>query len=189
MHKENNPPNPTHLNYFKFAQAQVLKNGPIRDKAKSLDILEDLVNIYPNNISILVTLIESLFEDINISYDESTVVKIDNFMKRIEKIPLRKNPQVIISFVSQQILLSKYNFYIKGNVNNALDILYKAKKTVKNYEIPHLEQLIENEIFRFKERYQKWDNINKSINERFRESEFQEYLREALIMLKKDDKD
>ena len=186
--RETRPENKTMINYCRLAQALILKHGSIRDKAAALDILEDLTEIYPTHIDIMVNLAESLFEDVNLSFNEKTVEKIENLMSKIEQIPLRKNPEATIRYVSQQILISKYNFYLKGDIEKALDILYQAKEKIMTYEIPHLEQLIENEILMFRKKYQKWEGFNEGFKERLKESEFQDYLREALDMIKKDQK-
>ena len=170
----------TIFNYSKYAQALILKHGNIRKRGSAIDILEELIEFYPNNIEFPLNLLELLFEDALLSEDQETIDQIDELMEIVNRIPLRNNPQAIFNFISQQIFLAKYIFYIKSDVSVALNILHNATDHVRNFKLSNLEKIIDAEIQILEKDIRKWENVDSSIKERIKASEFNKYIEDAL---------
>ncbi|MHA2251082.1 MAG: tetratricopeptide repeat protein [Candidatus Kariarchaeaceae archaeon] len=175
----------TITNYTNFAQALILKHGNIRKKGSAIDILEELIEFYPNNIEISLNLLELLFEDVIQSEDQGTINQIDELMEKLSKIPLRNNPQAIFNFISQQIFLAKYNYYIKGDPSLALDILNDAKARIITYKLDNLVNELDAEIHVLEREITRWDNLDISVKERIKQSEFSKYIQQALSIADK----
>ncbi len=175
----------TVVDYTKYAYSLILKHGNVRKRAKGIDILEELVQSYPNEIGISLDLMELLFEDVIQSEDQDTIDQIDELMVKISKIPLRNNPQAIFGFISQQIFLAKYNYYIKGDPGLALDILNDAKDRIITYRLDNLVNELDAEIQVLEREITKWDNLDISVKERIKESEFNKYIQQAVQLKNK----
>ena len=167
------------VNYTNYAQALILKHGNIIKKGKAIVTLEELIEFYPDDLGISLNLLELLFEDVIQSEDQDTVNQIDELMEKIGKIPLRSNPQAVFSFISQQIFQAKYNYYIKGNPSLALDILNDAKDRINTYKLDNLVNELDAEIQVLEREFAKWDNVNITIKERIKKSEFNKYIQQA----------
>lgn len=85
-------------------------------------------------------------------------------MVKISKDPLRNNPQAIFAFISKHIFLAKYSFYIKRDPRVALKILNDAKDRIKTFKL---------------------DNLDISVKERIKQSEFNKYVQQALSLADK----
>ena len=116
--------------FVNFAEAMILKYGNVTKRAKSVMLFEELVKIWPkaNVAYIIKEYLELLFEDFLISEDQETLEKIDSLMKRVDKFPLFLNS--INTFVSQQIMLARYQFFIKDDVETAFEILNESKEKI-----------------------------------------------------------
>ena len=108
-----------------FAEACFLKYGNLNKRAKSVTMFEKLVKSYPYDFTYAMEYLELLFEDFLISQDAETVDKIDILMKTIKNIPLTVNS--IYSYTYQQIVLARYQFYVKNNISLSFEILSKTK--------------------------------------------------------------
>ena len=172
--------NNTVVNYTTYAQALILKHGNIIKKAESIQIMQELLKEYPNNIGISINLLDLLFEDVIQSEDQDTINQIDELMEKISKVPLRNNPQALFRFISQQILLAKYNYYIKGDPSLALDILGEAKDRINAYKMDNLVNELDAEIQVLERELTKWDNLDISVKDRIKTSEFSKYIQQAL---------
>lgn len=180
-----NPDEITVVNYTKYAQALVLKVGNFRKKAKAGDLFEELLDIYPSNIDIYMNFLELLFEDVLTTEDEDTIAQINELMDKVKQIPLRNNSEAIFNFISQQILLAKYNYYIRGDVSLALQILHNVRDKMTTYELFNVVNELEREIHVFEREMNKWENMDLSIRERINASEMRKYIQNALGMAKK----
>lgn len=172
--------NITVINYTNYVYSLILKHGNIRKKGKAIDILEELIKIYPNDIGISLNLLELLFEDVIQSEDQDTIDQIDELMEKISKIPERTSLQAIFGFISQRIFLAKYNYYIKGDPSLALEILHAAKDQLITYKLDNLVKELRAEIQILETEFTKWDNIDISVKDRIKGSEFNKYIEEAL---------
>ena len=123
---ESYPDDPTIKNYTNFYQACIFKFGNFNKKARAADTFEEVIKFYPHNWSFVSEYLELLFDDYLVSEDEETISKIDLLITKIYllitkiyDIPLTITS--IDSFVEQQIILSKYQFYIKKEINEAIE--------------------------------------------------------------------
>lgn len=173
------------VSYTDYAQALIFKFGNIRKKGKAIDIIEELVDAYPNEIGMTLELLELLFEDFFLSEDPDIIDQIDRLMEKVNQIPLRNNPQAIFSFISQQIILAKYIYYIKGHASVALNILYNAKDHINTYKLDNLVNELDAEIEVLEKELTRWDNVDMSIKERIKSSEFNKYIQHALSIADK----
>ncbi|MHA2100053.1 MAG: tetratricopeptide repeat protein [Candidatus Kariarchaeaceae archaeon] len=175
-----NPDNKMIDNFTTYCQALILKYGNIRKKGEAINMLEKLLEIYPTNLTMSYELLELLFEDILVSEDPETIIQIDKLMDNIKEMPLRNNPQAVFGFVSQQIFLAKYNYFIKGDPNFALKILNSALDRIRAYKLEFLEHRLETEIQNLEKELTKWEDVDVSIKDRIKNSGFQKYIQEAL---------
>ncbi|MHA2251256.1 MAG: hypothetical protein ACXAD7_12915 [Candidatus Kariarchaeaceae archaeon] len=84
-----------------------------------------------------------------------------------------------LSYISQQIIIAKYQFYIKGDIGSAFKLLESAKNQMKDYHLPNLEEQIQQEIQVLEGEITKWDSIDISVKERIDQSKFQKYINNA----------
>lgn len=172
--------NKTIVNLTTFAKSLILKQGSIVKKGKAISILQKLIEEDSSNIFLSLELLEVLFEDAVLSDDEDTISQIDEIMLKLAKIPLRNNPQAIFGFISQQIIIAKFHYYIKGDLSLALEILNDTKDRMKVYQLHNLGKQIENEIDMLHGELTKWDHVDTSIRNRIKKSEFGKYITQAL---------
>lgn len=177
---EQYPDDQTIKNYTKFYQACMFKYGNFSKRAKAGEIFEYLIKFDPNTWSFVVEYLELLFEDYIVSEELETLNKIDLLITKIYNIPLNINS--IDSFVYQQILLSKYHYYIKNNINYAIELLNKAKNIILPYQLGFLNSKLDINLEMFKQEREKWDKIDFSVKERIEKSEFDKYIQDALKM-------
>ena len=182
---ERYPDDETIKNFSNFYQACIYKYGNLKKRVKAGDIFEELIKIYPNTVSIsqyfqwhfVSEYLEILFEDYLVSEDEETITKIDSLITKIYEIPLTFTS--IDSFVHQQLILSKYQFYIKGKINEAIELVTKAKEKIAPFKLGNLNSKLDSNLESFKQDRTKWDQIDISIKERIKQSEFDKYIQEA----------
>jgi tetratricopeptide (TPR) repeat protein len=168
------------VNFTKYCLALILKQGNLKKKGQATLMLEELLEIYPHNLEMSYELLELLFEDVLISDEPETINQIDNVIENIGKMGLRNNPQALIGFVSQQIFLAKYKYYIKGDPSSALNILNNAKKSILPYKLDLLIDRLDTALMELERQYSKWDNLDLSLKDRIKTSEFKKYIQEAL---------
>ncbi|MHA2031187.1 MAG: tetratricopeptide repeat protein [Candidatus Kariarchaeaceae archaeon] len=183
--RESQSDNKTIIRYTNYAHSLILKEGNILKKAKSIGIMQDLLKDYPNNIEISLNLLELLFDDAAQSEDQDMINQIDTLMEKLGEIPLRTNPQAVFNFVSQQIFLAKFNYYIKGDPSLALDILNDAKVRINTYRLDNLVDELDAEIQVLEKELTKWDNLDISVRNRIKTSEFSKYIQQALSIADK----
>jgi len=177
--------NKTIVNYTQFAMANLFKYGNLKKRGKAVAIFEELIDLYPNNISMLLEFLELLFEDVIVSEDQETLDQIELLMEKVNQIPLLHNIQAIPSFISQQIILAKYQYYIKGDISGALQIFHDAKEQILTYKLDNLVTVLETEIRVLETEITKWKNIDISVKERIQKSEFNKYIQQALKQVDK----
>ncbi|MHA2248935.1 MAG: tetratricopeptide repeat protein [Candidatus Kariarchaeaceae archaeon] len=177
--------NKTLVNYTNYAHSLILKHGNVRKRANATDMLEELLEFYPHNIGISLNLMDLLFEDVIQSEDQDTINQIDELMVKMSKVPLRNNPQAIFDFISQQVFLAKYNYYIKGDPSLALDILNDAKDRINTYKLDNLVNELDAELQVLEREFTKWENLDISVKDRIKMSEFSKYIHQALSIADK----
>ena len=172
--------NKTIVNYTNLANSLIFRYGNVRKKANAMDILEELIEFYPNDIEISLNLLELLFEDVIQSEDQDTINQIDELMVKISQIPLRNNPEAIFDFISKYVVLAKYNYYIKGDPSIALDILNDAKDRLQTFKLNNLVNELDAEIQILENEFTKWDDMDISVKDRIKASGFNKYIKEAM---------
>jgi len=75
---------------------------------------------------------------------------------------------------------------MKGDVTLALDLLLSAKETLETYQLTHLMEEVNLEIRILENERKKWEAANFTLTERIKQSEFKQYLQDALVMVNKD---
>lgn len=178
--RDNYPDDQIIKNYTNFYEACILKYGNLKKRAKADEIFENLIKIYPYAWNFVSEYLELLFEDYLVSEDEETINKIDSLITKIYDISLSITS--IDSFVQQQIILSKYQFFIKNDIPEAIELLNKARVKIAPYKLRFLNSKIENNLESFKQEREKWDKIDITIKERIEKSEFNKYIQDALKM-------
>ncbi len=176
--KEQYPDDTTIRNYANFSEARIFKYGNFTKRAKSVMLFEELMKIWPHDYDIIKEYLELLFEEFLLSEDKETMGKIDFLMKKIIDLPLSINS--IYSYVSQQIMLARYQFFIEDDISSAFDILDKAIEKISPYKIERFNSQLEQELMNFKNERTKWEKADYSVKERIRKSEFQKYIQDAL---------
>lgn len=177
---KSNPENVYIKYYTKYVQAIILGNGSLRDKAKAINLLEVCVKNSPDDISMVLHLVDLLFEDAMISNDERSISQIEKLMEKMSMIPFVNNPKMIYFYISQQTMFAKYEYYIKGDIGLALEILDKAKSHIETFGLKNLVIEIDNEIFLLEKDARKWGAIDSSVKERIQSADFNKYVQEAL---------
>ena len=178
-----------------LSKALILKMGGIRDRARAIDIFEDILSYYPTgmdrfhqitnrSIDIKMNLIELYLYDLANDLLGNTKKNIDKLMLEIEKSPLMHNPTTISEYSSYQILVAKYNFYVEGDINKALDILDSLRKEAEKYKMQKIIDQIKGETHFLETEIAKWENIDLSIQERLVKSQLTEYIQKALNIVK-----
>ena len=176
------PDDKTIKNNSIFSEACVLKYGNLNKRAKSVTMFEDLIKSYPYDFTYAMEYLELLFEDFMISQDTETVEKIDLLMKTIVNIPLTVNS--IYSYVYQQIVLARYQFYVKNNISLSFEILTRAKDELSKFNIENINLKLDVELERMKSDRNLWDKFDLSIKERIEKSELKKYILDSLELTK-----
>jgi hypothetical protein len=179
---KSNPEDVTILHHTNYANSLILRHGNIRKKGKAIDLLEELVDLYPNNIGMSLNLLDLLFEDVLQSEDHDTIAQIDELMEGMSRIPMRNNPQSIYDYISKQVILAKYKYYIKSDPNSALEILNDAISIAIKSKLDNVINELQAEIQVFENELTKWEKVDRSYKDRVKASEFNKYIDEALII-------
>lgn len=183
-----NSSNQLMVDYTLLAKALLLKRGNLRKKGDAINILENLLRKYPNNQAMLLNLLELLFEDAHAFGNQDTYNQIEELMSKIESLPLRDNPQAVLEYVSQQIIVAKYIYFIKGEVSNALSILNTTRDTIKEYKLDYLNIKLRKEIEFLENSVKQWDRLLISaadVSQRIKQAEFAKYIQNAIEEVKK----
>jgi hypothetical protein len=169
-----------------LAEASILKHGKFKDKARAEELLEDLMTnkLLPRREFLLtsINLLDLLFENLTLSSDPSLADQIEHIITKVEEMPLHTNVNATYHYVTQQILVSKYYYYLKNDVSLAIRTLTDLKERLRHYGMINLEQLAEKELTILTREKQKWEAIDLPLKQRIEAAEFQSYLKEALQM-------
>jgi hypothetical protein len=176
---ESYPKDLTITRLTKLAKAELLKLGGIKDRVKAIILFEELLEVYPHSLAIKMDLVELYFEDLSRDSTGETKKLIDSHLDEIQKSPFMKNPATISEYSSYQILVAKYVYYLEGNINKALNILYDLQKRAEKLGLKPVESNISKEIITLEGETQKWKDIDLSIRERIEKSNIQSYFKSA----------
>ncbi|OLS19204.1 MAG: hypothetical protein HeimC3_46900 [Candidatus Heimdallarchaeota archaeon LC_3] len=192
-----NPKDLTMDRLSKRANALILKMGGLRERVQAIDIFEELIEYYPTGldrfyqkidrtIELKMYLVEMYFQDLSNDIVGDTKQKIDVLINDIGKSPLMKNPTTISEYSSYQLLVAKYKYYVKGDIEEALELLHELKSQAVKYALNSIVEKITNEIQILESEITKWKNINLSTLERIKKSELNSYLMSALNLVRGD---
>jgi tetratricopeptide (TPR) repeat protein len=186
---ENYPKDLTITRLAKLTKAELLKLGGIKDRTKAIFIFEELLEVYPQSLAtmevyprsldIRMHLVELYFEDL--ARDSTGEAKriIDSYLDDIQKSPLMKNPTTVSEYSSYQILIAKYIYYLEGDINKALNILYDLQEQAEKLRLKPVEENISKEIKTLEGEIQKWKGVDLTTKERIEKSNIQSYFKSA----------
>lgn len=179
------PDNITIVRLSKLGNALILKLGGIKDKAIAIDIFEELLIVYPSNMDIKMNLVGLYFEDLSTDLISNTKDRIEVLLEEVEKSPLMRNPTTITEFSKYQILVAKYSYYLNGDIQKALDILYELKAQAEKYSMKQVTEQIAREIQVLESEVNKWTNISLSTQERINQSNINSYVKDLINIAKR----
>jgi tetratricopeptide (TPR) repeat protein len=172
----------THL-----TQALVLKHGTFKNKAQSVELLEQLMDtegiLRGDFLLISINLLDLLFENITLSDEDELVNQTERIIQKVEEIPLQTNPNALYYYVTQQILIAKYYYYLRNDVTRAIRTLTHVSEEMQQYKLKNIEQLIDKELRILAQEKQKWEGLETPLKERIIKAEFQSYLQDALRLV------
>lgn len=172
--------------YVKACKAIVLKFGRLSDRLLAYEIFKDLLTKFPNNSIYISDLIELLIDEAKLISSnpdalQEIINELDSLIKRLASFGIfNSTNDNIIDYIQRQILLAKYDFYIKGRPDNAIRILEHSLKQLDAYNLPNLKMKVNKEI----------DNIitqteiltSQTLQERLKNREFEDYMKYAIQM-------
>jgi hypothetical protein len=173
------PTNPTITRLTKLTEAELLKIGGVRDRARSMTLFEELLEVYQQSLEIKMHLVELYFEDLTRDSTGEAKKIVDGLLEEIRKSPLMKNPATISEYSSYQILVAKYIYYLEGDINKALNILYDLQERAEKLGLKPVENNIYKEIITLEGETQKWKDIDLTTRERIEKSNIQSYFKSA----------
>ncbi|OLS18950.1 MAG: hypothetical protein HeimC3_47660 [Candidatus Heimdallarchaeota archaeon LC_3] len=167
----------------KMANAELMKHGGIKDRSKSITMFEELLEVYPTSLDIKMQLVELYFEDLGRDPTGEAKRIIDSYLDEIQKSPLMKNPTKISEYSIYQILIAKYIYYLEGDIDKALHILYDLREQAEKFGLKPVEENISKEITTLEDEIQKWNNVQLTTKERIEKSKIQSYFKSALKLI------
>ncbi|MCY3412425.1 MAG: hypothetical protein INQ03_12380 [Candidatus Heimdallarchaeota archaeon] len=175
--KESNDKDDLNINNLTtYARSLIDKLGPYKKKAQAMTNLQKLSFMMPSNLSIKLAYLDFLFEDTMQCDDAEPISQIDGLMVQVASIPIHFTPHTIKLYTDQQIILAKYEYFIKINREKAVEYLLKAREVAKRYILHHLVEKISSELSRLEE----GDVSSPSLKERIRVSGIQDCIKNAV---------
>lgn len=86
----------------------------------------------------------------------------------------------------QQIILAKYSYYLKGDIELALENLLTLKSKFSQFQLSQLSALIDQEIESMEAQTNKWSQLSLFFKEWLIQSKFSNYLEESLKLIEID---
>ncbi len=170
--------------YLKMSKALFYKFGSFKNKAKAVEFFEELLEVAPNNYTIIVNLLDLLFENLMLSDDETIFSQVEMLIARLESLSIRITSETNIQLISRDILLARYYYYIKGDVSKAIRNLTERKEQMNRYGLKNLEIIVNKQLETLEKEKNKWKNLDVSLKEKIRTTEFQAYLQDALKLVR-----
>ena len=164
------------------AKAMLLSLGSLKQKAKAVEIYEELCEIYPYDASYKLELIDLYWDDLKYDVDGESKKQIDQLLTQLESYANVQQNASDNRQVSIQILLAKYDFYINQNKEKALDSLYAIQSKAHSIGQKLNKEKISKEI-RALESDLEWKSTDYSIKERLEKVKFKSYIEGAQLYL------
>lgn len=168
-----------------YANALLLRLGTLKQKVQATNIFEDLIKLYPNNPRLKLDLIELLWDDLEYDINGESKGQIDSLMLDLKNLPDFFSKSLEDANVSFNILLAKYNFYINGKGNEALETLYSIQSMAISFGYKMVEEKVNKEI-KLLENDSNWVNIDPSFKERLNRVKLKSYIEGAQLFLNTD---
>ena len=165
------------------AKAILLSLGSLKQKAKGVEIYEDLIKIYPYYASLKLELIDLYWDDLKYDVDGESKKQIDQLLAQLESYANVQQNDPDNSQISIQILLAKYDFYINQNKDKAIDTLYVIQTKAHSDGKKLLEEKVTNEI-KLLENDLNWNSSKYTVKERI--ENFKSYIEGAKVFLEHD---
>ena len=175
--------------YLELAGAIMNKHGSLLQKANSMNVLLQLKSFYPNDISIKLHLLDLFFDELVIIEEkEQTILQINDLFKDLGKNKFRQSPETIFDYVSQQMIIARYNYYIIGDQNHAFSIYNELITKLKEFNLTSLLDKVQQDMNKLEIDFDSWNKIlkkNTDISERIEKSKFKNYIDEGLSLVGK----
>ena len=169
--------NPTVVNYVKLSKALLDKHGRLSQKNNSYNVIKSMITRYPSNINLKLDLVELLIDEAKISDNEEIITEIDDLIESIQKLGLYKIGGSPTSFINIQILVARYQYYIKENVKEGISTLEQALELIEKFNLAFLNNKITNEIAKMTNEMKRFENQDVSdIKEKLSKQELRDYL-------------
>lgn len=179
------PTNENIKRFNNYANALLFSLGTLRQKVRAIDIFEDLIKIYPHEPGLKLHLIELLWTDLEQDINGESKKQIDRLVEDLENSSGFHSTNIDQVSVSYQILIAKYNFYINGKVEEALESLYSLQKKALSLGYTLIEEKINKEIQAL-ESDSKWLSVDPSLKERLDRFKLRFYMEDAQLFLNND---
>ena len=166
------------------SEALLLNNGTFKNKAQAMELFEKLLKHDPDNYTILINLLDLLFENLLISYDKLILEQMEELIQKIETLAIRITHTTVFHFLSREILIARYYYYLKGDVNRAVATLTEVKEQMNKLGQVRFQNIIDQELTRLYQEKSKWEALDIPLREKIETSEFQIYLKDALDLVK-----
>jgi hypothetical protein len=101
--------------------------------------------------------------------------------------PLRQNPNAIVQYTDQQMLVAKYNLLMKRDPAKALEVLNTAKTNLERFNLEDLLNRLNMEIDVIEKEFARWDSLDHSAKKKLKTSEMRNYVKMAMVTMKKQD--
>jgi tetratricopeptide (TPR) repeat protein len=166
------------------SEALLLKHGTFKNKAQAMDLFEKQLKHDPNNYTILINLLDLLFENLLISDDKLILERMEELMQKLEALAIRITATTVFHFLSREILIARYYYYLKGDVNRAVTTLTEVKEQMNKLGQVRFQNIIDQELTRLYQEKSKWEALDTPLREKIETSEFRIYLQDALDLVK-----
>ena len=177
--------------YTRLTEARFLKEGTtIKERAKAQEILEGLIEEFPNSYYAIFYLCEILFFELKTLGDSKTLENVRKLVQELHAIA-EKNKAYDLAIIV--LLLNAKLAIIEGNFQNALEMLDQAKTTAEDKNLGLMLDTVldeQNKLSEELDMYKDLINSDTSIQERLQTIKIEIYLEEAkkIVEMSKDGK-
>ena len=119
-----------------------------------------------------------------ISDDKLILEQMEELIQKIETLAIRITHTTVFHFLSREILIARYYYYLKGDVNRAVATLTEVKEQMNKLGQVRFQNIIDQELTRLYQEKSKWEALDIPLREKIETSEFQIYLKDALDLVK-----
>lgn len=184
--RSKNPENFKVIDYSKICEALLLKFGRLTERTKAYEIFKEIIKIFPTNTQFIFDLFELLIDEAKFNVSSPQVLtavinELDDLIKRLETFgKFFTVDGNIINYVQRQILISRYDFYIKGKKEEAIITLRNTLNQIDQYELPEVKIKLQTEINKITDQLKLVKD--QSLQERIKKVEIEDYFKQALQM-------